>query len=54
MAVRDYYTENKVVMVSFGVSGVTNWIKPFNKYIFPIYPLYVDEARALTEYSMRK
>jgi branched-chain amino acid transport system substrate-binding protein len=50
MAVKDYYTENKVVMVSFGVSGVTNWIQPFNRYIFPIYPLYVDEAKALTQY----
>ncbi len=50
MAVKDYYTENKVVMVSFGVSGVTNWIQPFNKNIFPIYPLYVDEAKALTRY----
>jgi ABC-type branched-subunit amino acid transport system substrate-binding protein len=50
MAVRDYYTENKVVMVSFGVSGVTNWIQPFNKYIFPVYQLYVDEAKALTRY----
>lgn len=50
MAVKDYYTENKVVMVSFGVSGVTNWIQPFNRYMFPIYPLYVDEAKALTRY----
>ena len=50
MSVRDYYTENKVVMVSFGCSGVTNWIHPFNKYIFPIYPLYIDEAYALTRY----
>jgi len=50
MAVRDYYTDNKVLMVSFGCSGVTNWIQPFNRYIFPIYPLYVDEARALTRY----
>ncbi len=50
MAVRDYYTENKVLMVSFGSSGVTNWIKPFNRYIFPIYPLYVDEAYGLTQY----
>jgi ABC-type branched-subunit amino acid transport system substrate-binding protein len=54
MAVRDYYAENKVVMVSFGVSGVTNWIQPFNRYVFPIYPLYVDEARALTEYFFEK
>jgi branched-chain amino acid transport system substrate-binding protein len=50
MSVRDYYTENKVLMVSFGCSGVTNWIDPFNRYIFPIYPLYIDEAYALTRY----
>jgi branched-chain amino acid transport system substrate-binding protein len=50
MAVRDYYTENKVLMVSFGVSGVTNWIQPFNKYIFPMFPLYIDEAYTLTKY----
>lgn len=50
MAVRDYYTENKVLMVSFGCSGVTNWIQPFNKYIFTVYQLYVDEAKALTGY----
>jgi ABC-type branched-subunit amino acid transport system substrate-binding protein len=50
MSVRDYYSENKVLMVSFGCSGVTNWIHPFQKYIFPVYPLYVDEAYALTRY----
>jgi len=50
MAVRDYYTENKVLMVSFGISGVTNWIQPFNKYIFPMFPLYIDEAYTLTRY----
>jgi ABC-type branched-subunit amino acid transport system substrate-binding protein len=37
-------------MVSFGVSGVTNWIQPFNKYIFPMFPLYIDEAYTLTKY----
>jgi len=50
MTVRDYYAENKVIMASFGCSGVTNWIKPFQKYIFPIYPLYIDEAFALTRH----
>jgi branched-chain amino acid transport system substrate-binding protein len=50
MSVRDFYSENKVLMVSMGCSGVTNWIKPFQKYIFPIYPLYIDEAFALTRY----
>lgn len=54
MSVRDYYTENKVLMVSFGCSGVTNWIQPFNKYIFPMYPLYIDEAYALTNYFFEK
>jgi branched-chain amino acid transport system substrate-binding protein len=54
MTVRDYYSENKVIMVSMGCSGVTNWIKPFQKYIFPIYPLYVDEAFALTRYFHEK
>jgi branched-chain amino acid transport system substrate-binding protein len=50
MSVRDFYSENKVIMVSMGCSGVTNWIKPVQKYIFPIYPLYIDEAFALTRY----
>jgi len=50
MTVRDYYTETKVIMASFGCSGVKNWIEPFNRYIFPIYPLYVDEAYALMRY----
>lgn len=50
MTVRDYYTENKVIMVSMGCSGVTNWIQPFQKYIFPIYPLYIDEGYALIRY----
>ena len=50
MSVLDYYTENRVIMVSFGCSGVTNWIKPFNKHIFPIFPLYIDEAFILTRY----
>jgi len=54
MAVRDYYTENKVLMVSFGCSGVRNWIQPFNQYIFPMYPLYIDEAYALTQYFFEK
>jgi branched-chain amino acid transport system substrate-binding protein len=50
MSVRDYYTENKVIMASFGCTGTTNWIKPFNRYIFPMFPLYVDEGFVLTRY----
>jgi branched-chain amino acid transport system substrate-binding protein len=54
MSVRDFYSENKVLMVSMGCSGVTNWVKPLQKYIFPIYPLYVDESFALTRYFHEK
>jgi ABC-type branched-subunit amino acid transport system substrate-binding protein len=50
MSVRDYYSENKVLMVSMGCSGVTNWIIPLQRYIFPIYPLYIHEGYALTGY----
>lgn len=50
MSVRDYFSENKVIMVSLGCSGVTNWIQPVQKYIFPIYPLYIDEGYALIRY----
>src|SRR4030042_4629338 len=50
MTVRDYYTENKVIMVSMGRSGVTNWIIPLQRYIFPIYPLYIHEGYALAGY----
>jgi branched-chain amino acid transport system substrate-binding protein len=50
MSVRDFYSESKVVMVSMGCSGVTNWIKPFQNFVLPIYPLYLDEAFALTRY----
>src|SRR5512136_2992914 len=50
MSVRDYYSENKVMMVSMGCSGVTNWIIPLQRYIFPIYPLYIHEAYALSGY----
>jgi len=50
MSVRDYYSENKVIMVSMGCTGATNWIIPLQKYIFPIYPLYIHEGYALTGY----
>jgi len=53
MAVRDDLMENKVVWV--GVStGIYEWIKPFQKYLFAVYPLYDDEAYNLTGYLYEK
>ncbi len=48
MTNRDYFSENKVVWVG-PATGVYNWIQPFQKYLFPVYPLYDDEAYALTQ-----
>jgi len=49
MTNRDYFMENKVVWVA-PATGVYNWIKPFQKYLFAVYPLYDDEAYALTKF----
>jgi len=53
MANRDYFAENKVVWVG-PATGVYNWIQPFQKYLFPVYPLYDDEAYALTQLFCEK
>lgn len=50
MAVRDYLMENKVPWVAPS-TGSTHWTVPFQKYIFAVYPLYVDEAYLLTKYA---
>jgi ABC-type branched-subunit amino acid transport system substrate-binding protein len=48
MAVRDYLMENRVLW--FGpVSGARNWIQPFQKYLFALYPFYDDEAYHLAD-----
>ena len=52
MTVRDYYSENKVIMVTMGCSGVTNWIHPLQRYIFPIYPFILTKATPLFAISM--
>ena len=49
MTARDYLMEKKVVWCS-PVSGVYEWIRPFQKYLFSVYPLYDDEAYNLTGY----
>lgn len=53
MAVRDDLSENKVVWVSPS-TGNKNWSRPFQKYIFAVYPLYVDEAYLLTQFAVEK
>jgi branched-chain amino acid transport system substrate-binding protein len=50
MAVRDYLMENKVPWVAPS-TGSTHWTVPFQKYIFAVYPLYIDEAYLLTKYA---
>jgi branched-chain amino acid transport system substrate-binding protein len=53
MTARDYLMENKVPWAG-PVTGVYNWIDPFQKYLFAIYPLYDDEAYNLTGYLYEK
>jgi ABC-type branched-subunit amino acid transport system substrate-binding protein len=53
MSVRDYLMENNVFW--FGpVTGVYEWIRPFQKYLFAMYPLYDDEIYTLTGYFYEK
>jgi len=53
MSVKDYLMENNVFW--FGpVTGVYEWIKPFQKYLFSLYPLYDDEIYTLTGYFYEK
>ena len=53
MTARDYLMENK--MPWYGpVTGVYNWIQPFQKYLFALYPLFDDEVYNLTGYLYEK
>jgi len=53
MTARDYLMENKVFWFA-PVTGVYEWIRPFQKYLFAVYPLYDDEAYNLTDYLYEK
>jgi len=53
MTARDYLMENKVFWFA-PVTGVYEWIRPFQKYLFATYPLYDDEAYNLTGYLYEK
>lgn len=50
MAVRDYLMENNVIWVAPS-TGSTHWTQPFQKNIFAVYPLYIDDAYLLTKYA---
>lgn len=53
MAVRDMLAESKVPWVGPS-TGSTHWTIPFQKYLFALYPRYVDEAYLLTQYAVEK
>lgn len=53
MAVRDDLSESKVIWVSPS-TGNKHWSRPFQRYIFAVYPLYVDEAYLLTQFAVEK
>lgn len=52
MAVKKYLHNNKVPWVG-AAAGSTNWAYPPTKYLFSVYPLYVDEAAILVDYAVK-
>ena len=50
LAVRDYLMERKIPWIGPS-SGSIHWIDPANRYLFPVYPLYYIEAKALVRYA---
>ena len=53
MTNRDALMEKKVSWVG-PATGVRNWIQPFQKYLFGVYPLFEDEAYALASFLHEK
>jgi ABC-type branched-subunit amino acid transport system substrate-binding protein len=53
LAVRDYLMERKIPWVGPS-SGSIHWIDPANRYLFPVYPLYYIEAKALVRYAVEE
>ena len=51
LAVRDYLMERKIPWIGPS-SGSLHWINPPSKYLFPVYPLYYIEAKALVRYAV--
>ncbi len=53
MAVKKYLNKKKVPWVG-PASGSTHWAYPPTKYLFAVYPLYIDEASILVNYAVKK
>ena len=53
MAVKKYLNKKKVPWVG-PASGSTHWAFPPTKYLFGVYPLYIDEAAILVNYAVKK
>lgn len=51
LAVKDYLMERKIPWIGPS-AGSLHWITPPQKYLFPVYPLYYAEAKALVRYAM--
>ncbi|UCF92589.1 MAG: ABC transporter substrate-binding protein [Desulfobacterales bacterium] len=52
LAVRDYLMERQIPWIGPS-SGSLHWIDPASKYLFPIYPLYYIEAKALVRHAVK-
>lgn len=51
LAVKDYLMEKNVPWVGPS-AGSLHWVTPPRKYLFTVYPLYFNEARALVRYAV--
>ncbi len=52
MAVKKYLHKKKVPWVG-PATGSTHWAYPPTKYLFAVYPLYIDEAAMLVNYAVK-
>ncbi|HUU80490.1 MAG TPA: ABC transporter substrate-binding protein [Acidobacteriota bacterium] len=53
MAVKKYLHKNRVPWVG-PAAGSTHWAYPPSKYLFGVYPLYIDEGAILVNYGVKK
>jgi branched-chain amino acid transport system substrate-binding protein len=53
MAVKRYLDKKKVPWVG-PATGSTHWAFPPTKYLFAVYPLYIDEAAILVNYAVKE
>jgi len=53
LAVREYILQRKIPWVG-PAAGSSHWITPPNKYLFPVYPLYYIEAKALVRLGVEE